>query len=178
VRKCSIGTQAGVVAGTVVAGAGLGAWGVAEAMFLSEHDFAVLGVVLACSIVVAALGALRLGRRINESAEHLIVAARKIGTSAVSNDQHAHPGELSRLEAELRLTASRLDEAQQRAQALERSRRELFAWVSTDVRDSAASIQQLAETSANAGLEDIQLEAKRLKRSVEDLMELNGVPGC
>src|SRR5438093_605352 len=53
------------------------------------------------------------------------------------------PSELAALAAELERTSARLAQAQDHAAALERSRRELVAWVSHDLRTPLAGIRAM-----------------------------------
>ncbi len=173
-RNGSIGTQAGVLALSVVAGIVLGAWATARAMFLSEHDFAVLLVVLAAAAVASMVGALFLGRRINASIRPLLTAARQLGSSNATvaiDDIKSH--EMLLLAAELRTTAERLHTAQARADSLEKSRRDLFAWLTSDVVAVSERIQALTAIDGSVNGAEISLEANRLRQTVEDLLELN-----
>ncbi|MFN8051981.1 MAG: ATP-binding protein [Acidimicrobiales bacterium] len=71
----------------------------------------------------------------------------------------------------------------ERQEALERSRRELVAWVSHDLRTPLAGIRVMAEALSDGVVDDpetvagyhrrIQVEAERLARLVDDLFELS-----
>jgi len=117
-----------------------------RAMFVSAHDLAVLSVVVAGAGTAGVLGALVLA------------------------------GELGRARAEV-------ESARHREEALERSRRELVAWVSHDLRTPLAGIRAMAEALGDGVVDDgetvsryhadIQTEADRLSRLVDDLFELS-----
>ncbi|HEV2636734.1 MAG TPA: HAMP domain-containing sensor histidine kinase [Actinocrinis sp.] len=91
-------------------------------------------------------------------------------------------GELDALSRELANTAARLNESRERERALERSRRELVAWVSHDLRTPLAGLRAMAEA-----LEDgvapqpalyhtrIRQTVDRLTGMVDDLFELSRI---
>jgi signal transduction histidine kinase len=80
-------------------------------------------------------------------------------------------------------TARRPAEAQAQAAALERSRRELVAWVSHDLRTPLAGIRAMVEALEDRGVEDdgtlahyhatMRREIDRLAGLVHDLFELS-----
>ena len=102
-----------------------------------------------------------------------------------SDSRPSAPGELAALEAELRLTSSRLADAQLQAEAIERNRRELTAWVSHDLRTPLAGIRAMIEALEDGVVTDeltvsryyatIRLEADRLAGLVDDLFELSQI---
>ena len=79
----------------------------------------------------------------------------------------------------------RLDEARTREQRVERSRRELIAWVSHDLRTPLAGIRAMVEALNDGVVDDpetverylatIQREADRLAALVDDLFELSRI---
>jgi signal transduction histidine kinase len=79
----------------------------------------------------------------------------------------------------------RLAEAQDRASAVERSRRELVAWVSDDLRAPLSGIRAMAGALEEAIIDDtetvslyhrtIRQEADRLAALIEDLLELSRI---
>jgi signal transduction histidine kinase len=92
---------------------------------------------------------------------------------------------LAALAGELQLTSTRLAEAQEQASALERSRRELVAWVSHDLRTPLAGIRAMVEALEDGVVDDpetvaryhrtIRQEADRLAGLVNDLFELSRI---
>jgi signal transduction histidine kinase len=95
------------------------------------------------------------------------------------------PGELADLAAELQLTSARLADAQSQAATLERSRRELVAWVSHDLRTPLAGIRAMVEALEDGVVDDpetvaryhrtMRREADRLAGLVNDLFELSRI---
>jgi signal transduction histidine kinase len=93
--------------------------------------------------------------------------------------------EMALLAAELEATSARLAEFQDRAAALDRSRRELVAWVSHDLRTPLAGIRAMVEAIEDGVVEDtetvaryhrtIRQETERLAHLVDDLFELSKI---
>jgi len=120
--------------------------------------------------------------------------ARRLGeagplslTEAGTDDSEpaAGPGELTALAEQLRHTSKLLAEAQLRAEATERSRRELVAWVSHDLRTPLSGIRAMIEALEDQVVQDpltvlryyatIRLETDRLAGLVDDLFELSRI---
>jgi len=175
-RRRSIATQAGLLAFVAIAGAGLGAWATAQAMFLSPHDFAVLMVVLTTTGVAVLLGALVLGYRVQMAAEDLVRATRSIdGSRPTLVDNDGHPAEMALLARELRLTANRLADEQIRVSMLQQSRLALMEWISDDLNGLVEEIERLSQSRDASAPEKLQVETRRMRSIVSDLLELNHV---
>jgi signal transduction histidine kinase len=135
-----------VVALVPVVSLAIGALVAARAMFVSTHDLSVMSVVIAGAGTAGIVGALLLAR-------------------------------------ELEASRRRAEAATRRQEAMERSRRELVAWVSHDLRTPLAGIRAMAEALGDDVVDDdetraryhlnIQTEAERLARLVDDLFELS-----
>jgi signal transduction histidine kinase len=163
------------------------------AMFISRHDLHVQFVVLVAAGTVAILEALLLGRRVAGAGRSLGDMARRLGDGGPGTDLGGRrsvspagsPSELASLASELQSTSARLAEAQQQAAALERSRRELVAWVSHDLRTPLAGIRAMVEALEDGVVTDsdtvaryhrtMRLEADRLAGLVDDLFELSRI---
>lgn len=140
------GVRAVVVALIPVVSLAIGALVAARAMFVSTHDLSVITVVIAGAGTAGILGALLLAE-------------------------------------ELQTSRRRVEESARRQEAIERSRRELVAWVSHDLRTPLAGIRAMAEALSDDVVtdgatvaryhENIQIEADRLARLVDDLFELS-----
>lgn len=181
-RRRTIGAQTIVAAVTTVVALGLGVRVSAREMFLSAHDAAVLDVVLAVAGTVGIAAALALAARVAATGEALVEQARLLGDGVVVTGPRSGPGELDRLARELEETSARLEESRSRERAMDRSRRELIAWVSHDLRTPLAGIRAVAEALADGVVDDpetvaryhasLREEAERLAGLVDDLFEL------
>lgn len=156
-----------------------------QRMFISTHDSTVVLVALGCAGLIGVLLSLVLGRQVAAGSSALAHSLRSLGDG--SDHQHSRTrsaavsSELSELGRELDTTRSRLAASEQRERALERSRRELVAFMSHDLRTPLAGLRALAE-----GLEDGVIEPEpalrqmrqtvgRLDGLVGDLFELSRV---
>jgi signal transduction histidine kinase len=192
-RRASIVVLAVVAGLAPVLAVGIGVAGASSAMFISNHDLHALFVVLVAAGTVGLLIALVLGRRVAEAGRSLEAMARRLGdegpgaplTLRARGVSPASPAELAALGAELELTSARLADAQDQAAAVERSRRELVAWVSHDLRTPLAGIRAMVEALEDGVVDDsetvaryhraIRQEADRLAGLVDDLFELSRI---
>jgi signal transduction histidine kinase len=90
--------------------------------------------------------------------------------------------ELAALSRELTATAGKLRESRERERRIERSRRQLVAWVSHDLRTPLAGLRAMAEALEDGIATDpdryhrqIRAEVTRLSAMVEDLFELSRI---
>jgi signal transduction histidine kinase len=164
------------VAGTVVVSV--------QVMFLSPHDTWVVLFALAASSVVAVVMAAAAASLLTRSARHVAATIREIegddphgaqsgvGSSrdvrvrAVTMAPTAMPAELRAVVGELESATTRLTEARQRERALERSRRELIAFLSHDLRTPMAGIGALAEALEDDIVDDRPLALAQLRGAV------------
>ncbi|HEV3170097.1 MAG TPA: HAMP domain-containing sensor histidine kinase [Actinocrinis sp.] len=184
----SMATVLAVVAGVL---------GTAQAMFLSQHDFGVVLVVCVAAGVVALAMAVPLARGVTADSRALRTALRNLGEEPAYSPipsgtaRHAAPSppaaglataELDELSRELTTTAARLAESRERERALERSRRELVAWVSHDLRTPLAGLRAMAEALEDGVATDplryhtqIRMSVDRLAGMVDDLFEMSRI---
>ena len=177
-----VGTQALIVA----LAPPVATWAAARAMFLSSHDMSAFVTIAVTAGVVGVVAAGALGRRIRRDARRLEDLSREIATGAVPDGPpEAAVSELARVGDQLAGMSRQLDEAHRRELALERSRRELVAWVSHDLRSPLAGIRAMAEALEDGVVDDpedvqrylraIGTETDRLAALVDDLFELSRI---
>jgi signal transduction histidine kinase len=200
-RRARVAIQAAIAALAPVAAVAIGITWATSDMFITEHDLRILWVVLVAAGAAGMAVALVLAGRVADASRSVGDMARRLGEAgplAVTRadvNRSARPGgadgrppvpvELAALETELRLTSSRLAEAQLRTEAIEDSRRELVAWVSHDLRTPLAGIRAMIEALEDGVVSDeptvrryhatIRLEADRLAGLVDDLFELSQI---
>jgi signal transduction histidine kinase len=183
-RGRSIGLQAAILVLLVVAAVGIGAVAAAGAMFISNHDLHALVVILLAAGTVSLMVAGVLGGRVAEAGRALGEAAKRIGEGDLPATVPAPAGrEFASLARDLEDMSRRLDSARERERALERSRRELTAWVSHDLRTPLAGIRAMAEALEDGVVSDpetvaqyhrnLRVETERLGRLVDELFELS-----
>ncbi|MCG6498323.1 sensor histidine kinase KdpD [Kitasatospora sp. A2-31] len=182
-RRRSVALSLFCVAVVTVLAVTSGTFAVAEAMFLSPHDLGVVITVLGMAAVVSLVTAALLGRQVVAGSRALALAARTVGTDA-GFTAPAHPlgAEFADLSAELAATSARLAESRAREQALDRSRRELIAWISHDLRTPLAGMRAMAEALEDGVADEperyltrIRTEVERLTGMVDDLFELSRI---
>lgn len=189
-RISTLRTQV-VLAGMASVGAtALGTIAAAKAMFVTDHDLTALLVVLTAAATVGLLCSLQLGDRVGNASRSLGDMTRRIGdrpvrVSAAEANGAARTAELDILAHDLEAMSSRLVAAQEREERLDRSRRELIAWVSHDLRTPLAGIRAMAEALQDGVVDDeatvgryhrtIQSETERLSNLVDDLFELSRI---
>ena len=184
-RTRSLRSSIVVVAAASVLAVLAGAVATARAMFLSSHDFEVLLVVVAVAGTVGLLCAVLLGRTVMAGTAALGAAAQGLGDGTYAGAGRPLPAELATLDRALADTSRRLAESREREQALERSRRDLVAWVSHDLRTPLAGIRAMSEALEDGVVDDattvqryhrgIRVEADRLAAMVDDLFELSRI---
>ncbi len=182
VRGASIRWALGLIAAAAILGVISGVAGTSRAMFLSDHDFGVVMVVCAVSGVVSLGCALLLSRVVVRAAQELRGLAGRIGGRTTVEAPADGPRELRFVGTELVRSHERLQSAQQREQHLERSRRELVAWVSHDLRTPLAGLRAMTEALVDGLAEDPQryhrrmlAEVDRMTVMVDDLFELSRI---
>ena len=154
-----------------------------QLMFISAHDSTAVSVALACATVIGVLVSFVLGRRVALGSRWLTSALRDLGTvprhgeaerPASQMSTSGQPGEIVALAEELAATRERLANAQQRARALEDSRRELVAFLSHDLRTPLAGLRALAEGLEDGVLEDRPAALRQMRQTVDRMTGLVG----
>ncbi|MCZ4602427.1 HAMP domain-containing sensor histidine kinase [Streptomyces sp. Lzd4kr] len=150
-------------------------------MLLSDHDVRIVTVICATAAVVSLAVAFGLGRTVVKGTHALTETTRALGDGVSLPHLPATPtAELTAIGLELAQTSIRLAASREREAALDRSRRELVAWISHDLRTPLAGLQALAEAQEDGVLDDlgvyharIRAEVERLSGMVGDLFELS-----
>jgi signal transduction histidine kinase len=175
IRASGIVPVLAIVAGTL---------GTARAMFLSQHDLAVVCMVCVVGGIVASAVSWLLGRRVASGSLALRQAARSIGDEAEPFRPPTQPlaAEFAVLSRELAEANDKLARSRARERALEQARRQLIAWVSHDLRTPLAGLRAMAEALEDGLAADppryhkqIRADAERLATMVDDLFELSRI---
>jgi signal transduction histidine kinase len=156
-------------------------------MLISTHDTQVVSAALISASLLAVLLSYLLGRRVASGSRELTVALRGLtasrdgfGPETPAGARFSAPAELTALATELESTRSKLRASRDRELALERSRRELVAFMSHDLRTPLAGLRALAEGLEDDVIEDraaalrqMQQTVGRMSALVDDLFELS-----
>jgi signal transduction histidine kinase len=185
-RGASVVTQTAVATLAPVVAVAIGVGWAASGMFIMSHDLWVLWMVLAAAGSTGLVVAVLLGRRVAGASRSVGELARSLADPGIEpTGIGTPPQELADLAAELEATSRKLADAQAQAAALERSRRELVAWVSHDLRTPLAGIRAMVEALEDGVVDDaatisryhtaMRREADRLAGLVDDLFELSRI---
>ena len=183
-RRASLRVSLMVAGAVTVLAVVAGTLGTANAMFISQHDLGVVVMVCVVAGLVAFGFSWLIGRQVEAGSRALRQAARSLGQegSGFSAPEGPMAAELAALSRELAATAGKLQESRERERRIERSRRELVAWVSHDLRTPLAGLHAMAEALQDGIAADparyhrqIHAEATRLCAMVEDLFELSRI---
>ena len=183
-RGHRLGVQVVMLLITTLAAMLVGAFVAARAMFISEHDLSILVIVFIAGGTVAVVASMVVARRVDTATRALGDMARGFGAGGEpATALRNAPTELTRLAEELRTAEQQLDASRRHQERIERSRRELVAWVSHDLRTPLAGIRAIVEMLQDGIVDDPDLVARyldtlgeevaRLSRLVDDLFELS-----
>lgn len=164
-----------------------GGWLVARWLFDWEDDIPLPAAVV--FLVVGAKGmlaALSLSKQLEQAGGSLIAAAKRISPEDAA-DVKLEQGslEVNQLASQVDMLSGKLEELRARERSLEKSRRELVAGVSHDLRTPLAAVRAMAEAledgvvSAEAEVAQyhrrIGKEIDRVSQLVDDLFELSRI---
>lgn len=182
-RRASLVIQVCVLAVAAIASVVASMVGVANAMYLSEHDLTVAVAVATISGVVTIVLVAVLGWVVARNSRSLSVAARRIGAGErLETAGRYSNSEFNALADELVATSARLAASREREQRIEASRRELVAWISHDLRTPLAGIRAMAEALEDGIAPDtaryhrqMRVQVDQLSSMVDDLFELSRI---
>jgi signal transduction histidine kinase len=164
-----------------------------QLMFLSAHDSLVILIALLTSLLLAALGAWLVVRRISHASRrvgaglHQLVSDSAAGTpveTARSAEATAAPRELAKVLDDLAETRRTLAESRARERAAEQSRQELVSYMSHDLRTPLAGLRALSEGLEDGVIDDVpramthlRVTVARMSVLVDDLFALSRIQG-
>ena len=164
-----------------------GGWLVARWLFDWEDEIPVLAAAL--FLVVGAKGmlaSLSLSKQLEDAGAALVAAANRMSPQE-ARSLNLEPGSLEviQLARQMEVLSGRLEELRAREQGLEKSRRELVAGVSHDLRTPLAAVRSLAEALEDGLVSGdsevaryhrrILSEVDHLSQLVDDLFELSRI---
>lgn len=173
-RRRSLMLQLCVVILAVVLAFATGVLAVAEAMYISPHDLLVVVVVTAISAVVALAVALVLAMQLLRGVRSLQKLTHSVGDGErlAATDTLAVNAEFARVAEELVTTSERLAAARDEVQLLDRSRRELIAWISHDLRSPLAGLRAMTEALDDGMADDPARFHRQMRRQVDHMTDL------
>jgi signal transduction histidine kinase len=155
-----------------------------QLMFVSQHDFLLLGLLLIFAGVLSASFGYLLAANMTRSLSLLQRAAQKIaGGDFSTRVQLTEVDELYEVAEAFNMMADELEQSFSRQRALEQSRRDLVAAVSHDLRTPLTSIRAMVEALADGVVTDpntvhryyrtIRGQIENLSGLINDLFELS-----
>lgn len=180
-KRASIVLQLCVISLATVLSVGVGLVGVVATMGLAPADFAVVSSVVGVSALGALALSLFLGRWLVQNSRDIVRVTRSIGDGeAVQPVARNTNNEFAVLENELTGMRRKLDALSDREAQMDRSRRQLVAWMSHDLRTPLAGIRAMAEALEDGVAEDperyhrqLKVQVARLDGMVTDLLEIS-----
>ena len=164
-----------------------------QLMFLSTHDSLVILIALLVSLLLAAIGAWLVVRRISRASRrvgaglHQLVSDSASGspvTTSAPQSEDAAPRELAQVLEDLADTRRTLAESRARARAAEQSRQELVSFMSHDLRTPLAGLRARSEGLEDGVIADVPRAMSHLRATVarmsvlvDDLFALSRVQG-
>ncbi len=181
-RRRSLVLQICVVALAAVLSVVGGMVAVTASMLVDDAGLTAFLSVAAVSALVSLVMAAMLGMTLVRGSRELGRYAASMGEEAAVEPGRPTSTEFAQLARELSAANRRLADARDRMEAQERSRRELIAWMSHDLRTPLAGIRAMAESLEDGMVDDehryfrqIRVQANRLNGMVDDLFELSRI---
>lgn len=173
-RRRSLILQLCVVITAVVLSFAAGVLAVAEAMYISPHDLLVVVVVTVISAVVALAVAAVLAGQLVRGVRSLQRLTHSVGDGERldSTGAIAVNADFARVADELVATSERLAAARDEVQLLDRSRRELIAWISHDLRSPLAALRAMTEALDDGLADDPARFHRQMRRQVDHMSDL------
>lgn len=172
-----------VLAGVLTALAGIVV--TARLMFIAEHDLALLTLLLLFALAISLPIALAASKTLAGQLRVLGAAADAVAEGRLDTRvQVAGADEIGHLAAAFNVMAERLEAAQTQQAAMEKTRQELVAAISHDLRTPLASIQAMVEAIGDrvvdeatvpTYLNNILAETRRLSGLIADLFEFSQI---
>jgi signal transduction histidine kinase len=182
-RRAPLAAQLAVLVAVAATAVVASMVGVANRMFLSQHDLSVGIYVSVMAGAVAVVFSVVLGLAVSRNFRRLTVATRSLGDGRwMQSTPLGSTAEFRALALELGATSARLEASREREQQLEASRRELIAGISHDLRTPLAGIRVLSEAledgmahDKDRYLRNMRTKVDQLSGMVDDLFELSKI---
>lgn len=184
-RRRAIALQSGIAALTSVAAVAAAMVAASSFMFSASSEAGALAAILIVAGTVGVLVSLALGNRIASDRRTVVEATRRVGRGGALSIDLPATEEFADVANELQEISAQLDRAQARERSLDRSRRELVAWISHDLRTPLARLRAVIEALEDEIVGDpkvirayyrtLDRETLRLSALIDDLFELSRI---
>jgi signal transduction histidine kinase len=181
----TIGVQTGIVALTSVATQAGAMFAASGPLFSASNADGALTAVLIVAGTVGVLISLALGARVDADRRSVVEATRQVARGDAVSIETPATEEFADVAYEVEQMGTQLDESLSRERSLDRSRRELVAWVSHDLRTPLARLRAVVEALEDRIVDDsdtirsyyrtLDVETMRLSKLIDDLLELSRI---
>jgi len=181
-RRWTIGLQTLVAVVAAVASIVASTAAISAEMYLSAHDLQVLFWVIGVAAVLSLAAAAATARAVRTAVSALRASVARVGNGEVVVAEAAANRELTELSVQLADASQQLAQARAEVERLDASRRQLFSWISHDLRTPMTGISALSEALESDGTDDprgylgqIRAQITAMNRLVDDLFELSQI---
>lgn len=149
-------------------------WAIAQLMFASPHDLALVVVLLLFAFVIATTFGVLVARHIAEGMKQLANEAQRVAGGDLSARMDVlGKDELAQAAASFNEMAQQLEHAAAQRQEVEKLRRDLIAWTSHDLRTPLTSIRAMVEALHDGVVSDEETTHRYYRTIRADIIALN-----
>ena len=149
-------------------------WVIAQLMFASPHDLALVAILLLFAFVIATTFGVLVARHIAEGMKQLANEAQRVAKGDLSARMDVlGKDELAQAAASFNEMAQQLDHAAAQRQEVEKLRRDLIAWTSHDLRTPLTSIRAMVEALHDRVVTDEETTHRYYRTIRADIIALN-----
>ncbi len=149
-------------------------WVIAQLMFASPHDLALVAILLLFAFVIATTFGVLVARHIAEGMKQLANEAQRVAGGDLSARMDVlGKDELAQAAASFNEMAQQLDHAAAQRQEVEKLRRDLIAWTSHDLRTPLTSIRAMVEALHDRVVTDEETTHRYYRTIRADIIALN-----
>lgn len=183
-RRRSLTVRLTIIVATTLLSVLTGMVAISAAMYLSRHDLYVFLTVALASLLSTVIVTWFLSRGVAREYKDLRALTAEVGEGRRLGDPSdpKNVSETALLRSELVATSRRLADSRDEVAALDRSRRELVAWIAHDLRTPMAGLKAMAEALEDGMVDDppryyekIRIQVDRLSHMVDDLFSLSRI---
>lgn len=151
-------------------------WAIAQLMFASPHDLALVAILLLFAFVIATTFGVLVARHIAEGMKLLADKAQRLaGGDLTARVEIGGQDELAQAAASFNAMAEQLQGAAAQRQEVEKLRRDLIAWTSHDLRTPLTSIRAMVEALHDGVVTDQETVNRYYRTMRADVIALNNL---
>ena len=149
-------------------------WVIAQLMFASPHDLALVAILLLFAFVIATTFGVLVARQIAAGMKQLAMEAQRVaGGDLSARTDVLGKDELAQAAASFNEMAQQLEHAAAQRQEVEKLRRDLIAWTSHDLRTPLTSIRAMVEALHDGVVSDEETTHRYYRTIRADIIALN-----